>query len=100
MRRAVPAVVSLLVALLAASTADAACTSSTRSTVTFADSPADGDLGLAPGIVSVVAATGAACRLTMQDVLADAVGPGGLIEGYGVGIQQRTDADDAICIVG
>jgi hypothetical protein len=95
MRRAVSVVGLLLATLVPAGTAQAACTSSTPSTVTFADSPADGDLGLAPEILSVVAATDGACRLAVQDVIAGAVGPGDLIDGDAVGIYLDTDGNPA-----
>jgi len=76
-------------------TADAACTSSTPSTASYADSAADGELGLAPEIVSVVAITDAACRVTVEDVLAGAVVPGDLIDGDAVGIYLDTDGNPA-----
>jgi hypothetical protein len=87
----------LMLAVFAAlpATADAACTSSTPSSATYADSVADGDLGLAPEIVSVVASTDAACRVTVQDVLVDAVAPGDLIDGDAVGIYLDTDGNAA-----
>jgi hypothetical protein len=94
--RAIPIIlVSLLSTLLLAGTAQAACTSSTPSTAAYADSPADGELGLAPEIVSVNATTDAACRLTVQGVLAGAIAPGDLIDGDTVGIYLDTDGNPA-----
>jgi len=88
-------VIALAVLAVLPGTADAACTNSTPSTATFADSAADGEFGLAPEIVSVVATTDAACRVTVQDVLAGAVAPGDLIDGDVVGIYLDTDGNPA-----
>jgi hypothetical protein len=88
-------VIALIVLAVLPSAADAACTSSTPSTATYADSAADGELGLAPEIVSVVATTDAACRMTVQDVLAGAAAPGDLIDGDAVGIYLDTDGNPA-----
>jgi hypothetical protein len=88
-------VLALVILAVVPGAAHAACTSSTPSTAGFADSGADGDLGLAPEIVSVVATTDAACRVTVQDVLAGAAAPGDLIEGDVVGIYLDTDGNPA-----
>jgi hypothetical protein len=88
-------VLALAVLAVLPGTAGAACTSSTPSAMSFADSAVDGDLGLAPEIVSVAATTDAACRVTVQDVLAGAVAPGDLIEGDVVGIYLDTDGNPA-----
>jgi len=105
-------VLALIVLAVVPGTAEAACTSSTPSTASFADPVADGDLGLPPEIVTVVATTDAACRLSVQDVLAGATAPGDLIDGDAVGIYLDTDgnaatgsplwdgADRAVIIVG
>ena len=105
-------ILALAVLAVLPGTAHAACTSSTPSTRSYADSAADGELGLAPEIVSVVATTDADCRVTVQDVLAGAVAPGDLIDGDAVGIYLDTDgnaatgstlwggADRAVIIVG
>ena len=85
--RFVPLVAMLLLAvLLPAGTAHAACVSSTPSTNTFADDPADGDEGLAPEIVAVTTATGAGCQVTVDPVLAGYLAPGDLIVCDAVGI--------------
>jgi hypothetical protein len=95
MRHLVLALTALVVLAVLPATADAACTSSTPSTASFADSPADGDAGLAPEIVAVGAATNAACGVGVQAVLADATSPGDLIEGDAVGIYLDTDGNPA-----
>jgi hypothetical protein len=86
---------ALTVLAVVPGTADAACTSSTPTAASFADSVADGELGLAPEIVSVAATTDAACRMTVQDVLADAQAPDDLIDGDVVGIYLDTDGNPA-----
>jgi hypothetical protein len=53
-------------ALAAAGPAHAACSSSTPSTTSFADSPTDGDSGLAPEIHTVAAAVDGACHVTVD----------------------------------
>jgi hypothetical protein len=88
-------VITLAVLAVLPGTADAACTSSTPSSMTYADSPADGDFGLAPEILSVVASTDATCRIAVQDVIAGTVAPGDLIEGEAVGIYLDTDGNAA-----
>jgi hypothetical protein len=94
--RSVPLVVMLMLAvLLPAGTAHAACFSSTPSTNTFADSPADGDEGLAPEIVAVTAATGAECQVAVGPVLAGYLAPGDLLDGDAVGIYLDTDGNAA-----
>jgi hypothetical protein len=95
MRPASLAALVLLAVLLPAGSAHAACFSSTPSTATFADPPADGDAALAPEILAVGATTDAACRLAVQAVLADAAVPGDLIEGDSVGIYLDTDGNPA-----
>jgi hypothetical protein len=87
----------LTLAILAAlpAAADAACTSSTPSSASYADSLGDGDAGLAPEIVSVVASTNAACGVAVQGVIAGAAAPGDLIEGDAVGIYLDTDGNPA-----
>ncbi len=88
-------ILALVVLAVLPGTADAACTNSTPSTVSFMDSAADAELGLAPEIVSVMANTDAACRVSVQDVLADAAAPGDLMEGDAVGIYLDTDGNAA-----
>jgi PASTA domain-containing protein len=88
-------VLALVMLAVLPAAAGAACTSSTPSSATFADSVADGEFGLAPEILSVVATSDAACRITVQDVLADAFGPGDLIDGDAVGIYLDTDGNPA-----
>jgi hypothetical protein len=90
-----PLILALAVLAVLPGTADAICSSSTPSTASFADPPADGELGLAPEIVSVMATTDAACRMTVQDVLADAAAPGDLIDGEAVGLYLDTDGNAA-----
>ena len=88
-------ILALAVLAVLPGAAHAACTSSTPYTQSYADSPADGELGLAPEIVSVVAATDAACRVTVQSVLAGYAAPGDLIDGDAVGIYLDTDGNAA-----
>ena len=95
MRHLVLALTALVVLAMLPATADAACTSSTPSTASFADSPADGDAGLAPEIVAVAAATNTACGVGVQVALANAANPGDLIEGDAVGIYLDTDGNPA-----
>jgi hypothetical protein len=95
MRHLVLALTALVVVAVLPPTADAACTSSTPSTASYADSPADGDAGLAPEIVAVAAATNAGCGVGVQAVLANAINPGDLIEGDAVGIYLDTDGNPA-----
>ena len=94
--RSVPLVAMLVLAvLLPTGTAHAACFGSTPSTNTFADSPADGDEGLAPEIVAVTTATGAECQVSVEPILAGYLAPGDLIEGDAVGIYLDTDGSPA-----
>ena len=88
-------VLALLILAASPAAADAACTSSTPSSASYADSPADGDAGLAPELVSVVASTNATCRVAVQGVIAGAALPGDLIEGDAVGIYLDTDGNPA-----
>jgi hypothetical protein len=95
MRHLVLALTALVVLAMLPATADAACTSSTPSTASYVDSPADGDAGLAPEIVAVAAATSPGCGVGVQAVLADATSPGELVEGDAVGIYLDTDGNPA-----
>jgi hypothetical protein len=75
--------------------ADATCYSSTPAGLTWSDSPLDGDAGLAPEILGVTANLDASCRLAVQDVIAGAPSPGGLVDGDAVGIYLNTDGNPA-----
>jgi len=95
MRPATLAALVVLAVLVPAGTAHAACFSSTPSTATFADSPADGDAALAPEILAVTAGTDGACRVAVEDVLMGTAVPGDLIDGDSVGIYLDTDGNPA-----
>jgi hypothetical protein len=73
------------------SAAKATCYSSTPATQSFADSPADGDAGLAPEIVSADVALNASCGLAVGATLVGA--DSGLISDEGVGVYLNTDGN-------
>jgi len=80
-----------LMALPAAS--QAACYSSTPSSQAIADSPFDGDTGLAPEMAGVGIAVDAACGIAVDPVITNR--PLDLISGDGVGIYIDTDGNPA-----
>ena len=74
-------------------TSQAACYSSTPSSQAIADSPVDGDAGLAPEMAGVGITVDGACGVSFDPVLTNR--PSGLIDGDGVGIYVDTDGNPA-----
>jgi PASTA domain-containing protein len=82
------------VALMAVPAASqAACSSSTPSSQAIADSPVDGQAGLAPEMAGVGITVDGACGVSFDPVLTNR--PSGLIDGDGVGIYVDTDGNPA-----
>jgi PASTA domain len=76
--------------LIGSSAAHATCYSSTPSGTAYADSPADGDLGLAPEITTVAIGLDAACAYSVNPGI-----PGTLIDGDGVFAYIDADGNPA-----
>jgi hypothetical protein len=87
-RRAAVALACAAGTLSIVGSAGAQCYSSTPGSTSYADAPADGDLGLAPEITTVGVALDAACDYSVNPNI-----PGSLIEGDGVFEYVDTDGD-------
>ncbi|MBX5470440.1 MAG: hypothetical protein IRZ21_11150, partial [Thermoleophilaceae bacterium] len=92
-RAAAVVAAALLVALVAPAAARATCYSSTSSSQAFPDSAFDGESGLAPEILGVVAVTDSRCGIGVDSVIQGDTDPGDLIDGEAVGIYIDTDGN-------
>ncbi|HEY2984162.1 MAG TPA: hypothetical protein VGJ38_08430, partial [Jatrophihabitantaceae bacterium] len=81
--------VAVLSALGGAASAQASCSASTPATATYADSPIDGDTGLAPEIGVVQASVNATCGYTLDPGVLDAM----LVSGDAVFVHINTDGN-------
>jgi PASTA domain-containing protein len=82
-----------LALMIAPASSQAACYSSTPNTQVFADSPFDGDSGLAPELAGVGIAVDSGCGVVADPVVVNR--PFGLFDGDGVGIYIDTDGNPA-----
>jgi hypothetical protein len=93
LQRVILAAVAATIAVLAfASSASATCYYSNASSQSYADSPADGDLGLAPEITGVRADSDGACGLSVEPVVTNPYG-GDLIDGEAVATYLNIDGN-------
>jgi hypothetical protein len=92
---ALTAAAAVAAAGVEADDANAACSSSTPLATSFADDPADGEIGLAPEIAAVEVSLGGGCELVVAPKLVDRSETAGLIRDEAVTAYIDTDGNPA-----